>query len=66
MTRGPVVHHIVMIPMKICTQIEGDKTLAVMPAWVLPNGLIESGIDQASAIESLHQRMAEYWEVGKK
>ena len=29
-------------------------------------GLIESGIDQASAIESLRQRMAEYWEGRKK
>ena len=66
MTRGPVVHHIVMIPMKICTQIEGDETIAVMPAWVLPNGLIASGTDQASAIESLRQMMSEYWEGRKK
>jgi hypothetical protein len=52
--------------MQICTQQEEDKTIAVMPAWALPNGLIESGIDQASAIESLRQRMAEYWEGRKK
>ena len=61
MARWPVVHHIVLIPMKICTQIEGDKTLAVMPAWALPNGLIESWTDQASAIKSLREKMAIYW-----
>ena len=66
MSRGHVIHRVVLVPMQICTQQEEDKTIAVMPAWALPNGLIESGRDQASAIESLRQRMAEYWEGRKK
>ena len=65
MKRGPIVHHVVMIPMRICTQTDGDKTLAILPAWALKQK-IACGIDQESAIDSLHQRMAEYWEVGKK
>lgn len=65
MKRGPIVHHIVMIPMRICTQTEGDKTLAILPAWALQQK-IASGIDQESAIDSLCQMVAESWEGRRK
>ena len=33
MNRGPVIHRVVLVPIQICTQQEGDKIVAVMPGW---------------------------------
>ena len=60
--RSEVVEHVVLMPMKIKTQWEGDKLVAVMPGWSLPaGGLMVEANNTADALEKLEHRMREYW-----
>ena len=62
MKRSEVVEHVVLMPMKIKTQWEGDKLLAVMPGWSLPaGGLMVEASNTAEALAKLEHRMREYW-----
>ena len=62
MKRSEVVEHIVLMPMRIKTQWEGDKLVAVMPGWSLPaGGLMVEANNTAEALAKLEGRMREYW-----
>jgi hypothetical protein len=59
--RIDVVDHVVLMPMRIKTQWEGDKLIAVMPAWRLPTGLVVEGDYMADALDKLERQMRQYW-----
>lgn len=62
MKRTDVVEHVLLMPMRIKTQWEGDKLIAVMPAWRLPTqGLLVEGDNMADALDKLEHRMRQYW-----
>lgn len=64
MKRSDVVEHVVLMPMRIKTQWEGDKLVAVMPGWQLPPaGLIVEGESMVDALDKLDRRMRQYWVV---
>jgi len=66
MNRGPVIHRVVLVPMQICTQQEGNRVVAVMPSWTLPTRMIAEGSDTDEAISVLREMMSDYWEGRKK
>ena len=59
--RGPVEYRVVLMPMQIKVQREGDAFVAAMPAWQLPVGLIAEGCRLECAVENLANRMREHW-----
>lgn len=62
MKRSEVVEHVVLMPMKIKTQWEGDKLVAVMPGWELPVvGLMVEGNSMADALAKLESKMRRHW-----
>ena len=61
MNRGPVIDHIVLMPMRVHAQREGDKTVLLMPAWQLPHDLLVYGDDMDDALEKLEEKMRQYW-----
>lgn len=66
MKRGPVIHRVVLVPMQIYTQQEEDKTIAVMPGWILPAGITAEGKDIDDAVSKLRGMMSDYWDGRKK
>jgi len=52
--------------MQICTQQEEDKTIAVMPGWILPAGITAEGKDIDDAVSKLRGMMSDYWDGRKK
>lgn len=62
MKRLYVVEQVVLMPMRIKTQWEDDKLIAVMPGWQLPPaGLVVEGDNMADAMDKLERRMRQYW-----
>jgi hypothetical protein len=61
MKRSGIIEHVVLMPMRIHTQWEGDKMVAVMPAWRLPTGLMVEGENVADALGKLEDQMRRYW-----
>ena len=62
MKRSEVVEHVVLMPMKIKTQWEGGKLVAVMPGWSLPaGGLMVESDRMSDALNKLDRKMREYW-----
>ena len=61
MNRSDVVKHVVLMPMRVHAQQEGDKTVLLMPAWQLPHGLLVTGVDMDDALEKLEEKMRQYW-----
>jgi hypothetical protein len=61
MNKGPVIYRVLLVPMKICTQTEGERTVAIMPAWTLPKETIADGLDIDDAVSNLREKMAIYW-----
>ena len=53
MIRSPVVRRMVNIPMEIKVQKEGDRWVAVMPAYIFPVGMIAEGDSMMAAEKSL-------------
>jgi hypothetical protein len=61
MKRSEVIEHIVLMPMKIKTQWEGDVLVAVMPAWNLPTNLIVKATNSQDALDKLEALMRKHW-----
>lgn len=61
MNRGPVEHTVVMMPMMIQVQREGDYFVAVLPAWQLPVGNLVTASSYTLAVEMLQDRMRRHW-----
>ena len=61
MKRSEVVEHVVLMPMKIKTQWEGDELVAVMPAWTLPTNLLVKGRNTQDALDKLELLMRKHW-----
>ena len=61
MSRGPVIDRLATVPMMIKLQREGDKIVSMMPAYVLPTGLIAEGPDDDSAIYELRKKMIRHF-----
>jgi hypothetical protein len=61
MHRSKVKNHVVMIPMAIKVQTEGDHAVALLPGWLLPVGLLATAPTQAEAIHALQEKMMAYW-----
>ena len=61
MTRSDVVKHVVLMPMRVHAQQEGDKMVIKCPAWQLPHGLLVEGVDMDDALEKLEEKMWQYW-----
>jgi hypothetical protein len=63
MKRSEVFEQVVMMPMKIKTQWEGDELVAVMPAWTLPTNLLVKGRNTKEAVSMLEALMLKHWGV---
>ena len=63
MKRSAVVDGVVLMPMKIKMQWDGDKLIVVMPGWQLPatGTILAEGDSVAEATEALREKMREYW-----
>jgi hypothetical protein len=61
MKRSEVIEHVVLMPMKIKTQWEGDVLVAVMPAWNLPTNLIVKAKNLRDALDKLEALMRKHW-----
>ena len=61
MKRSAVVEHVVLMPMRIKTQWENDKLIAVMPGWTMAQGLMVEGKNMEDAMKLLENRLRQYW-----
>jgi len=61
MHRSAVQDLVVMIPMAIKVQTEGDHVVALLPAWLLPVDLLVTAPTEAEAIHALREKMRSYW-----
>jgi hypothetical protein len=61
MKRGEVIDYVIEIPMKIKIQSEGDKIVAVLPAYHLPLHILVEEDDMETAIEALRDKVLLYW-----
>ena len=61
MNRGPVKHKVVMMPMMINVQREGDRFVAALPAWQLPIDNLVTSSSYTMAVEMLQERMRRHW-----
>jgi hypothetical protein len=61
MKRSEVIERVVLMPMKIKTQWEGDVLVAVMPAWNLPTNLIVKAKNSQDALDKLEALMRKHW-----
>lgn len=62
MKRSGVVDHVVLMPMRIKTQWEDGKLIAMMPGWQLPPGrFLVEGDNMEDALNKLEGMMRQYW-----
>jgi hypothetical protein len=61
MHRSKVKNHVVMIPMAIKVQREGEHFVAVLPAWQLPIDNLVTSSSYTMAVEMLQERMRRHW-----
>jgi hypothetical protein len=61
--RGPVFHTIVMMPMMVQWQREGDAIVVSLPSWQLPLHNTVTASSYAMAVEALQQQMREHWGI---
>ncbi len=65
MPRSEVRDLVVMIPMRIKVQTEGDHVVAVLPGWILPINNLVTGLTESAAVEALQEKMRQHWGVPK-
>jgi len=62
MKRSGVFELVVLMPMRVRMQWEGEKLVAVMPGWLLPDrGLLVEGRNVSEALDMLERKMRQYW-----
>ncbi|TVO53821.1 hypothetical protein [Denitromonas halophila] len=62
MKRSGIVEHVVLMPMRIHTQWEDGKLVAMMPGWQLPPGrFLVEGDNMEDALNKLESMMRQYW-----
>lgn len=59
--RSEVEHHVVLMPMRIQTQWDNGKLIALLPAWHLPTDLLVTGANMKDALDKLERRMHQHW-----
>lgn len=61
MNRGDVIEYVTHMPMSIRLQREGDKVIAVLPAYHLPMGMMVEADSTDDAIDLLRVKVHKYW-----
>jgi len=61
MRRGVVKRVVVMIPMEIKLQQDGERVIAVLPGWLLPINTFVEANSEEEAVMSLQDEMRKYW-----
>jgi len=61
MARGEVVEYVTYMQTQIRLQREGDKVVAMLPAYQLPFGMVVEADSTDEAIEALMVKVRKYW-----
>lgn len=61
MDRGDVVEYVTPMPMQIKLQREGNRVVAMLPAYNLPMGMMAKADSMDDAIEALRVKVRKCW-----
>lgn len=59
--RGEIENHVVLMPIRVKTQWEDGKLVAMIPAWQLPDDMLVTGANMKDALGKLERRMHQHW-----